>query len=69
MRAARKEVTRLERQLAKLGDRETHLHEQLAAAAADHNRVLTLDADLRALVAERARIEERWLAAAEVAES
>ena len=68
-RAARKELARLERQLDKVRDRETRLHDQMAAAATDHERVLALDADLRALVAERATLEERWLELAETAES
>ena len=68
-RAARKELTRVERQLGKLRDREVRLHDQMAAAATDHERVLALDADLRALGAERAGLEERWLELAETAES
>jgi ABC-type multidrug transport system ATPase subunit len=68
-RAARKELARLERQLDKMRDRETRLHDQMAAAATDHERVLALDADLRALVAERSTLEERWLELAETAES
>ena len=67
-RAARKELARLERQLDKVRDRETRLHDQMAAAATDHERVLALDADLRALVAERSTLEERWLELAETAE-
>src|SRR5204863_9045134 len=39
-RAARKELARLERQLDKMRDRETRLHDQMAAAATDHERVL-----------------------------
>jgi ATP-binding cassette subfamily F protein uup len=68
-RAARKELARLERQLDKVRDRENRLHDQMAAAATDHERVLALDADLRALVAERSTLEERWLELAETAES
>jgi ATP-binding cassette subfamily F protein uup len=68
-RAARKELARLERQLDKVRDRETRLHDQMAAAATDHERVLALDGDLRALVAERSTLEERWLELAETAES
>ena len=33
----------------KLRDREARLHDEMAAAAADHERVLELDASLRAL--------------------
>jgi ATP-binding cassette subfamily F protein uup len=68
-RAARKELARLERQLDKVRDRETRLHDLMAAAATDHERVLALDGDLRALVAERSTLEERWLELAETAES
>ena len=41
------------------------MHEQLAAAATDHERVLELDVRLRRLVAERDELEDRWLALAE----
>jgi ABC transport system ATP-binding/permease protein len=68
-RAARKELARLERQLDKVRDREARLHDQMAAAAADHERVLVLDADLRVLLEERSALEERWLELAETAES
>ena len=44
-RAARKELARLERQMEKLRDREARLHDEMAAAAADHERVLELDAE------------------------
>ena len=66
VRAARKEVTRLERRLARLDELEADLHEQLAARATDHAVVLDLDTRLRALAAERAELEEAWLTAAEV---
>ncbi len=64
-RATRKEMARLERELDKIGKREARLHDEMAAAATDHERVLALDAELRALFAERDEIEERWLALAE----
>ena len=54
-RAARKELARLDRQLDKLRDREDRLHDQMAAAATDHERVLELDAGLRALQASARR--------------
>jgi ATPase subunit of ABC transporter with duplicated ATPase domains len=66
-RAARKEMARLERQISRLQAQETRLHEELAARATDHAAVLTLDAKLRGLVAEREALEEQWLEAAEVA--
>ena len=68
-RAARKEAQRLERRMETLSARETTLHGQLAEAATDATRLLTLDAQLRAVVAEREQVELDWLAAAELAES
>ncbi len=67
-RAAQKELARLERQLDKLSTRETELHEALAAAATDAEKLLALDAELRTVVAEKATLEERWLDVADVAE-
>ncbi len=64
-RAARRELARLERELDKLGKREARLHDEMAASATDHERVLALDTELRALMTERDELEERWLALAE----
>ncbi|HEY0358127.1 MAG TPA: ABC transporter ATP-binding protein, partial [Mycobacteriales bacterium] len=61
VRAARKELTRLERQIVKLDAREAVLHEQLATHATDYARVAELDTELRDLRAERDAAEERWL--------
>ncbi|MDT4913240.1 MAG: transport system ATP-binding/permease protein [Pseudonocardiales bacterium] len=60
-RAARKELTRLERRVATLQKREITLHDQLAAAATDYSQVAELDAELRSVVAEREAAEEAWL--------
>jgi ATP-binding cassette subfamily F protein uup len=67
-RAARKEAQRLERRLDALSRREKELHGELAEAATDPSRLLALDAQLRAVVAERESAELDWLAAAELAE-
>ena len=67
-REARKTLARVERQLSRLAEREARLHEAMAAAAADHQAVLGLDRDLRALIAEREDLEVQWLEAAEVAD-
>lgn len=67
VRAARKEVARLERAVDRLTRREGELHAEMAEAATDHTRVLALDAELRSVVAEREAAEEAWLEAAEVA--
>jgi ABC-type multidrug transport system ATPase subunit len=66
-RAARKEMARVERLLGKLADSEAKLHAQMAAKATDHEAVAALDAQLRALHAQREQAESEWLAAAEVA--
>jgi ATPase subunit of ABC transporter with duplicated ATPase domains len=63
-RAARKEMTRIERQIARLAGAEEKLHSEMAQEAHDHQAVLALDVRLRALVAERETLEEAWLEAA-----
>ena len=68
-RTARKDAQRLERRMETLATREKELHAQLAEAATDAPRLLSLDAELRAVVAEREQVELDWLAAAELAES
>ncbi|WP_433117592.1 ABC-F family ATP-binding cassette domain-containing protein [Micromonospora sp. CA-246542] len=65
VRQARKELTRLERQLGKLDQREVTLLDQLAADATDYARVADLDTQLKDLRAERERIEESWMTLAE----
>jgi ATP-binding cassette subfamily F protein uup len=66
LRAARKELARVEREVDKLARREASLHEQLAAHATDVERVQELDGALRAVVAEREVAEEQWLKLAEL---
>ncbi|HEY3008881.1 MAG TPA: ABC-F family ATP-binding cassette domain-containing protein [Micromonosporaceae bacterium] len=61
VRAARRELGRLERQVAKLEQQEARLHEELAAHATDFAKVAELDARLRAVQGERAGVEESWL--------
>jgi len=65
LRTARKELAKVERQLDKLREREKQVHEDMAVAAADHERVLALDATLRGLRGERDDLEQRWLELAE----
>ncbi|HWF41346.1 MAG TPA: ABC-F family ATP-binding cassette domain-containing protein [Acidothermaceae bacterium] len=64
VRAARKDVTRIERQLSKLEDREKELHAALAEAATDYVAAAALDAELRALQVAPDQLEEDWLDAA-----
>jgi len=67
VRAARKEVARIERRLQRIAELESALHDKLAANATDHEQVLALDAELRALAAEKDELELAWLEAAETA--
>ncbi|MFD3403500.1 ABC-F family ATP-binding cassette domain-containing protein [Kribbella sp. NPDC058693] len=67
-RAAKKELNRIERQLAKLTETEAKLHDQLAASASDYERLAELDTELRKLADERAELETAWFEAAELAE-
>jgi ATP-binding cassette subfamily F protein uup len=62
-RQARKDVVRLERQVKRAEESEAQLKEQMAEAAADHERLGELDAQLRAVVAERETRELEWLEA------
>jgi ATP-binding cassette subfamily F protein uup len=67
-RAAKKELNRIERQLAKLTETEAKLHDQLAASASDYKRLAELDTELRKLADERSELETAWFEAAELAE-
>ena len=60
-RAAKKELDRLDRQIARAGEREARLHAELAANATDYEKLTGLGAQLAAVEAERAGLEERWL--------
>ncbi|WP_299038854.1 ABC-F family ATP-binding cassette domain-containing protein [uncultured Pseudokineococcus sp.] len=67
VRAARKEASRLERRLEKLQTTEAALLGRMAVEATDHAAVTAIDAELRAVQAEREQVEEAWLEAAETA--
>ena len=67
-RAARKEAQRLERRMTALTKKEKQLHEALAEAATDPERLLKLDAELKAVLAEQETVETEWLEAAEASE-
>ncbi|WP_280234582.1 ABC-F family ATP-binding cassette domain-containing protein [Nocardia cyriacigeorgica] len=60
-RAARKELAKLERAIDKLGEREQKLHAALADAATDPDKLLTLGAELKQVLAEKESAEERWM--------
>ena len=59
----RRRPRRLERRMLKLDADEKKLHEQLAAAAADYAKAAELDAQLKAVHAEKEQVEEEWLVA------
>ena len=65
-REARKTMARVEKQLARLAQREERLHEAMLASATDHEKVLGLNRELREVVDEREALELEWLEAAEV---
>ena len=65
LRAARKELSRLERQLGKLDQREAKLNESLAEHGSDYAKIVELEAQLTAVKEERATVEETWLELAE----
>ena len=67
-RQARKELSRVERQLGKLADQEAKLHEQMAEAAEDYGRLAGLNSQLQAVLAEKEELELAWLEASEVLE-
>ncbi len=61
LREARKSVTRIEKQLARVDERESVLHSELAEHAADFERLAALDAELREVTARKTALEEEWL--------
>jgi len=60
-RAAKKELGRVERDIAKLDKQEQELHAQIADQAADYAAVAALDERLRAVRSEKAELEDTWL--------
>ncbi|MEO6144767.1 MAG: ATP-binding cassette domain-containing protein, partial [Dermatophilaceae bacterium] len=65
-REAKKDLSRIERQLTKLAAQEDKIHHEMAAKAADHAAVLQLNGKLRVIVDERETLELEWLSAAEI---
>ncbi|MFC8530969.1 ABC-F family ATP-binding cassette domain-containing protein [Nocardia sp. NPDC057227] len=64
-RAARKELSKLERSLDKLTERERTLHGALLDAATEPARLADLNAELLRVTAEKETTEERWMELAE----
>ncbi|ATY14842.1 ABC transporter ATP-binding protein [Amycolatopsis sp. AA4] len=67
-RAAQKELGRLERKLDQLAKREDKLHAALAEAATDPEKLIELNTELKAVLAEKDDVEARWLETSELAE-
>ena len=51
----------LERAIAKLDDREQKLHDALADAATDPDKLQKLGAELKQVVADKEAAEEQWM--------
>ena len=64
-RAAKKELARLEGQLSKVEADIARLHDEMAAAATDYQRLAGLDEQLRDSLTRQADLEEAWLQAAD----
>jgi ATP-binding cassette subfamily F protein uup len=64
-RAAQKELSRIERRLDKISSLEKDLHDRMAAASTDYEKIADLDSKLRELTEERERLEEEWLTLAD----
>lgn len=67
-REARKNLERLERQLAKVTEQESALHAQMAEHATDYERLAELQAQATALSEQKDELEMAWLEAAEAAQ-
>lgn len=65
-REARKAMARIEKQLARLSEREERLHADMAEKATDPTALAELSARLHDVVAERDQLEAEWLEAAEL---
>ena len=68
LRAARKEIRRIEAALDKLETREASLHHELTINSSDHARLSELHTQLDALTAEREQLETAWLEVSETLE-
>ena len=66
IREARKAIARIDKQLARVAEREKALHAELAEHATDYEKLAELDAALRAVSAEKEALEEEWLEAASI---
>jgi ATP-binding cassette subfamily F protein uup len=65
LRQAKKDLARLERQMEKLSDREAKINESLAEHGSNYDKLVELEAQLKAVQQEKAETEEAWLELAE----
>ena len=64
-RQARKDLARIEAQLATLSRQIDRLHQQMAGAASDYVRLAELQNELASTTARQSELEEAWLVTAE----
>ncbi len=64
-RVARKELSKVEKLIARLDERERSLHTALGEAATDPSRLQTLGSELKAVQNEKGTAEEQWMTLAE----
>lgn len=67
-RAARKVLTRVEKQLERIAAREAELHAEMEAHLSDYDLLARVGAQLGELAAEKEELELEWLEASEVVE-
>ena len=67
LREARKTLARVEKQLARLAEREERIHEAMAGSATEHTRIAALGVELRELGEAKEALELEWLEAADIA--
>ena len=67
-RAARKTLARLDKQLARVAEREAELHAQVEDAGSDYERLAELGVLLQQVADEKEALELEWLEAAELLE-
>ncbi|GLY03378.1 MULTISPECIES: ABC-F family ATP-binding cassette domain-containing protein [Actinoplanes] len=65
LRQARKDLAKFERQLDKLNEKEAKINEKLARHGSDYDKLVELEAQLKAVKDERDQVEESWLELAE----
>jgi len=68
-RAAKKELSRVEREIARLDARQVKIEAEMAQRAADFAAVARLDEELRTLQADKAALEDSWMELYEASEA